>query len=67
VLDVLAIRALQNLGLGSKNPITKASINYWMDHYWDYVSMCRDLAVQSRSSLRELDRALWQWAKCGCP
>jgi hypothetical protein len=67
VLDIWAVTALQNLNFGRRRPISQDPISYWDQHYWEYVSLCGGLAHNCGADLRSLDRALWKWAKCGCP
>jgi len=52
---IIDFRALEALGI-KKQIIT---INF----YIAYLTRCRDLAKENRISLRNLDRALWQWSK----
>jgi hypothetical protein len=52
---VLDYRALESLG-----------VNNWPDtvgFYVHYLEACRELAVRYGKSLRDFDRALWQWSK----
>jgi hypothetical protein len=50
---VIDLRALESLGSKS----TDRSVNF----YLDYLETCRRLAREHRITLRDLDRALWQW------
>jgi hypothetical protein len=52
---IIDFRALESLGVKSS----------WhtVDSYLAYLEQCRELARQNTVSLRELDRALWQWSK----
>lgn len=50
---VIDFRALESLGSKS----TDRSVNF----YLDYLETCRRLAREHRITLRDLDRALWQW------
>jgi len=52
---IIDFRALESLGVKSS----------WhtVDSYLAYLEQCRELARQNMVSLRELDRALWQWSK----
>lgn len=52
---IIDFRALEALGVK----------NTWhtVDSYLAYLNACRGLARQNAVSLRELDRALWQWSK----
>ena len=51
---VIDFRALEALGSKSAD----RSVNF----YVDYLDACRQLATDSRTTLRDLDRALWQWS-----
>jgi hypothetical protein len=52
---IIDFRALEALGYtGSDRTI---------DFYLGYLSKCRDLAKEYKVSLRDFDRALWQWSK----
>jgi hypothetical protein len=51
---VIDFRALE--ALGSKS--TDRSVNF----YLAYLDTCRQLATAHRVTLRDLDRALWQWS-----
>jgi hypothetical protein len=53
---ILDFRALESLGI-TKEP------NYSIDYYLGYLEKCRELALQCNTSLRTLDRALWQWSQ----
>ncbi|HYM11109.1 MAG TPA: hypothetical protein VEU62_10260 [Bryobacterales bacterium] len=52
---IIDFRALEALGV--------KSTWHTVDSYLAYLTACRDLARQNAISLRELDRALWQWSK----
>jgi hypothetical protein len=52
---VIDYRALEALGTDSKD----RTINF----YLEYLNACRQLAKTHGVSLRDLDRALWQWSK----
>jgi hypothetical protein len=52
---ILDFRALEGLGIDSKDRS--------VDFYLQYLSACRRLSQECGLSLRELDRALWQWSK----
>ena len=52
---IIDVRALQSLGVDD-DPKT-------VDYYLEYLKHCRELAGQNSVSLRDLDRALWQWSK----
>jgi hypothetical protein len=51
---VIDFRALEALGNRSNN----RSVSF----YLEYLSACRQLAKEHQVSLRDLDRALWQWS-----
>jgi hypothetical protein len=51
---VIDFRALEALGSKSAD----RSVNF----YLDYLAACRQLAKDHRATLRDLDRALWQWS-----
>jgi len=53
---VIDFRALEALGCASGD----RSVNF----YLEYLEQCRRLAKRHAVSLRDLDRALWQWSKC---
>jgi endonuclease III len=55
VYTVVDFRALEALGI-TKWPKTSA-------YYDAYLKTCRELAQQHKTTLRTLDRALWQWSK----
>ena len=52
---IIDYRALESLGVQSS----------WhtVDSYLAYLNQCRELARQNGVSLRDFDRALWQWSK----
>lgn len=54
---ILDFRALWSLGIDSRKVI------YNFDLWWAYTSFCRELADEAGVSMRELDRALWQFSK----
>ena len=54
---ILDIRALWSLGMN----VTPASHHF--DFWWSYTLYCRKLAKAAGVSMRELDRALWQYSK----
>ena len=54
---VIDFRALESLGV--RRTVTDRSIGF----YLKYLNFCRSLAAERGVSLRELDRALWQWSK----
>jgi hypothetical protein len=51
---VIDFRALEALGSNSKD----RSVNF----YLEYLDACRKLAKRRNVTLRDLDRALWQWS-----
>ncbi|HYM13415.1 MAG TPA: hypothetical protein VEU62_21935 [Bryobacterales bacterium] len=53
---IIDFRALEALGVFK-------STWHTVDSYLAYLAACRDLARQNSVSLRDLDRALWQWSK----
>jgi len=57
---VLDVRALWSLGL-AKTP------HYGFDFWWTYVLACRDLSRRSGRTMRDVDRALWQYARERAP
>jgi hypothetical protein len=52
---IVDYRALESLGVKRPSPT--------IDFYLEYVAYCRSLAMEHGVSLRDLDRALWQWSK----
>lgn len=54
---ILDFRALWSLGVDAND------ITYNFDLWWEYTAICRNLADKYRLSMRELDRALWQYSK----
>jgi hypothetical protein len=54
---ILDFRALWSLGLGEEP--WQYSFNFW----WSYVECCRDLREKAGTTMRTLDRALWQFSK----
>jgi hypothetical protein len=53
---ILDRRALQALGV---TPPAAYGFQFW----WDYVHFCREAAARAGLSMRDLDRALWQYSK----
>jgi hypothetical protein len=51
---IIDFRALKSLGADTPD----RSVNY----YLQYLSVCREIAQRFGVTLRELDRALWQWS-----
>jgi len=54
---IIDFRALWSLG------INKRPQSYSFDYWWDYTEFCRALADKQGVSMRDLDRALWQYSK----
>ncbi|KAF0107890.1 MAG: Uncharacterized protein FD146_1521 [Anaerolineaceae bacterium] len=54
---ILDYRALWSLG------VEAAQVRYEFGFWQEYVQYCRGLAEESNLSMREVDRALWQYAK----
>jgi hypothetical protein len=54
---ILDVRALWTLGVNADQ------VTYDFELWWEYVRTCRQLAKESGLSMRELDRALWQYSK----
>jgi len=54
---ILDVRALWSLGVDAGQVI------YNFDLWWGYTQVCRQLAKRAGLSMRELDRALWQYSK----
>ena len=54
---ILDYRALWSLG------VNISDVTYNFDLWWEYTKICRNLALQNNLSMRELDRALWQYSK----
>jgi hypothetical protein len=52
---IIDYRALESLGVKRLSPT--------VDFYLEYLAHCRHLASKHGVSLRDLDRALWQWSK----
>jgi hypothetical protein len=52
---VIDFRALEALNQAMANPS--------VDYYLRYLCVCRKIAQKNKTSLRKLDRALWQWSK----
>jgi len=53
---ILDIRALWSLGVASP---PAHDFPFW----WDYTTLCRRLAQRHSCTMRDLDRALWQYSK----
>jgi hypothetical protein len=58
---IIDVRALWSLGINQR------PLSYSFDFWWDYVEACRALAQEAGSTLRVLDRALWQYSKVNQP
>jgi hypothetical protein len=54
---ILDVRALWSLGVDASKVI------YNFELWWEYTQVCRRLAKSTGLSMRELDRALWQYSK----
>lgn len=54
---IIDFRALWSLGIDRRPQF------YNFDYWWDYTKFCRDLAGKEGVSMRDLDRALWQYSK----
>jgi hypothetical protein len=54
---ILDFRALWSVGI--ENPQAMKFFDAW----WEYTKYCRQLADETGLSMRELDRALWQYSK----
>lgn len=54
---IMDFRALWSLGID--NPPNPYPFDFW----WEYTSYCRDLSKSSGVSMRDLDKALWQYSK----
>ena len=54
---ILDFRALWSLG------VDKPPFVFDFAFWWGYVSACRRIAAQASVTVRELDRALWQFSK----
>jgi thermostable 8-oxoguanine DNA glycosylase len=53
---ILDFRTLEALG------IARDTVHYTCSFWSEYVAYCRRLATQAGVSMRELDRAMWQWS-----
>lgn len=53
---ILDFRALWSLGIETR-------VVYNFDLWWEYTKYCRKLADEAGLSMRELDRALWQYSR----
>jgi hypothetical protein len=54
---ILDVRALWSLGVEANE------VRYNFELWWGYTQACRRLAGETGLSMRELDRALWQYSK----
>ena len=52
---ILDVRALESLGRKSRGTYP---VSFWVD----YLTACRSLSSKCGVSIRELDKALWQWS-----
>ena len=57
---VLDTRALWSLGV---EKIPRYDFEFW----WAYVRVCRDLSGRSGCAMRDVDRALWEYARERAP
>jgi hypothetical protein len=53
---IIDFRALYSVSMEMPS---QYSFNFW----WSYVDYCRKLAARSKLSMRDLDKALWQYSK----
>jgi len=53
---ILDYRALWSVGMDVPG-------QYGFAFWWEYVKVCREMAVRNAVDMRTLDRALWQYAK----
>jgi hypothetical protein len=53
---ILDFRALESMGIAPPPP-------YAFGFWWEYTTCCREMADSAGVSMRELDRALWQYSK----
>jgi hypothetical protein len=53
---ILDFRALWSLSIDA------ATIHYDFDFWWEYTLFCRQLAAEAGVTMRNLDRALWQYS-----
>jgi len=73
VIDFRVARALEDLDQARQLPDEllwrerPARDSSWLPPYPAYLDACRRLAAHLNISLRDLDRALWQWSKEGMP
>jgi len=54
---ILDFRALWSLG------IDQLPGKYDFDFWWSYVSACRKISLENTITIRQLDKALWQYSK----
>jgi hypothetical protein len=54
---IIDFRALWSLGIETRPQF------YTFDYWWEYTQFCRELAGRCLVSMRDLDRALWQYSK----
>jgi len=53
---ILDFRAIWSLG-------EERPYSYDFEHWWEYAETCRELAKRNGVSIRNLDKALWQYSK----
>jgi hypothetical protein len=54
---ILDVRALWSLSVDAN------TVPYNFEFWWEYTLFCRTLAQEASVTMRELDRALWQYSK----
>ena len=54
---IIDFRALWSLGIDNQPQF------YTFGYWWEYTVFCRELAERFNVSMRDLDRALWQYSK----
>ena len=54
---IIDFRALESLGVSERRTY------YSIDYYLAYLRTCQELSNEYKTSLRTLDRALWQWSR----
>ncbi len=54
---IIDFRTLWSVGI--EKPLQKYDFDFW----WQYVQFCRQLVAEIGLSIREIDRALWQYSK----
>jgi thermostable 8-oxoguanine DNA glycosylase len=65
VLDYRALNSLRKLKSDECKKLPLKAENFNLDHYFNYLKICKDLAKEIDISLRNLDRTLWamDWYK----